>query len=233
MSICKVAGVQSELEVFEDRLTITPKGALGFLNHGLKGTKTIPFRSITAIQFKEVGGVTSGYIQFSLLGGIESRGGLFSAASDENTFMFSQEHDNANMAKIQAYIESRMGSSPAVQAVPSPVGVADELAKLAGLRDQDILSDEEFRAAKAKLMGGGAMTSAGEMPTSAPILEQFGHVEEQDAIDLENRRVGIGLALGTILMPFIFSWFTLRKGHSISSRIVAFGWLAVVVALSQ
>ena len=130
-----------------------------------------------------------------------------------------------------------MGSSPAVQVVPSPVGAADELTKLAGLRDQGILSDEEFQSAKARLMGGGATTSAGDMLTPIPIPQQFGHGEtvgEPDTSDPKNRRVSIRLAVGTVLLPFIFSWFTLRKGHSTSSRIVAFGWLAVVaVALSQ
>jgi len=52
MIVCKILGVDTDLEVFEDKLTITPKGVLGFLNKGLKGIKTIPFTSITAVQHK-------------------------------------------------------------------------------------------------------------------------------------------------------------------------------------
>ena len=37
---------------------------------------------------------------------------------------------------------------------PSPVSVADELAKLAHLRDAGILTDDEFANAKARLLGG-------------------------------------------------------------------------------
>ena len=36
-----IRGVQDVLEVFDDKLMITPKGLLGFLNKGLKGTKEI------------------------------------------------------------------------------------------------------------------------------------------------------------------------------------------------
>ncbi|MBA2624505.1 MAG: SHOCT domain-containing protein, partial [Acidimicrobiia bacterium] len=35
-----------------------------------------------------------------------------------------------------------------------PVDVADQLRKLASLRDEGILSDEEFAAQKARLLGG-------------------------------------------------------------------------------
>lgn len=81
-------GVQDLLEVFEDRVTITPKGVLGFLNKGVKGTKEIPFTSIVAVQFKEAGTVFSGYLQFTIPGGNENTGGILAATKDENTFMF-------------------------------------------------------------------------------------------------------------------------------------------------
>lgn len=43
--------------------------------------------------------------------------------------------------------------APAVAHQSAPVDVADQLMKLATLRDQGILSDEEFAAQKAKLLG--------------------------------------------------------------------------------
>jgi len=153
MSIYKVKGVGGELEVFEDRLTITPKGVLGLMNKGLKGTKTIPFSSITAIQHKKAG-LTSGYLQFTLPGGNESRGGVFAAASDENTFMYSSASDNKLIEEIKAYIEERIRELKTPGATSTTSSVADELAKLAGLRDQGILTDEEFAKAKQRLLGG-------------------------------------------------------------------------------
>lgn len=44
----------------------------------------------------------------------------------------------------------------------------------------------------------------------------------------------IGLILlwvGILIMPYIFAWFTLNKRFSKQSRIVAFGWLAVVILI--
>ena len=39
------------------------------------------------------------------------------------------------------------------QATSSPGGIADEIQKLGAMKDQGLLTDEEFAAAKAKLLG--------------------------------------------------------------------------------
>lgn len=155
-SIHTMKGVQDLLEVFEDKVTITPKGILGFMNKGLKGTKTIPFSSISAIQFKEAGAVFSGYLQFTIPGGNESKGGVFSAASDENTFMFAEKKNNALAIQIKEYIEAKVQELHAPQATQSQsaTSLSDELQKLASLRDSGILSDQEFQSAKSRLISG-------------------------------------------------------------------------------
>src|SRR5688500_9311454 len=71
-----------EMRVFNDKVELTPKGVVGVLNRGLKSTKTITFVSITAIQHKRAG-FTVGYLQFSLHGGLESKGGVTAAVKDE------------------------------------------------------------------------------------------------------------------------------------------------------
>jgi len=43
------------------------------------------------------------------------------------------------------------------------------------------------------------------------------------------RKVGILLGIGIFVFPLIFAWFTLRKGHSTSSRVVAFVWLVLTL----
>jgi hypothetical protein len=43
------------------------------------------------------------------------------------------------------------------------------------------------------------------------------------------RSVSLLLVVGIIFVPFIFGWFTLRRGHSLASRVLAFGWMIVVV----
>jgi len=143
-------GVGGKLEVFDDKVCITPQGIMGFLNKGLKGTKTIPYHSISGIQFK-ASGLTNGYIQFTIPGSNESQGGLFAAASDENTFMFSGQNDLAS--KIKSHIEHKVMELRRPQRATPPSSVADELQKLATLKAQGILSDEEFLAAKQRLIG--------------------------------------------------------------------------------
>lgn len=45
-----------------------------------------------------------------------------------------------------------LGSAPPLQGTAGTIGVADELAKLADLRDKHIISEEEFQVQKAKLL---------------------------------------------------------------------------------
>ena len=153
MSVYKITGVGGELEVFEDKLTIAPKGILGALNKGLKGTKTIPFTSITAVQHKKAG-LTSGYLQFTLPGGNESRGGVLAAASDENTFMYSKAADNARIEEVKSYIERRVQEFRSGSTLHSSDGIADQIAKLAKLKEQGLLTDDEFSKAKRRLIEG-------------------------------------------------------------------------------
>lgn len=40
-----------------------------------------------------------------------------------------------------------------------------------------------------------------------------------------DRKVGPLLGIGILFLPIVFSWFTLRWGHTTLSRAVAFGWL--------
>ncbi|GEM_PF-2643223 len=51
------------------------------------------------------------------------------------------------------------------------------------------------------------------------------------------KKIGLGMALGIISLPWIFSWLTLRRGYSMSMRVVAFSWglagLAIIIAIPQ
>ncbi len=149
----KIAGVDGDLEVFDDYLTITPRGVLGFLNKGIKGSKRIPFTSITAVQHKKAG-FTSGYLQFTLPGGVESQRGVFAAVKDENTFMYRPAVE-AQVQEALAFIEAarrRPAATHVVAASGAASSVADELVKLASLRDRGLLTAEEFETQKGRLL---------------------------------------------------------------------------------
>ena len=150
--VYSLKGKQDLLEVYEDRVAITPKGVLGFMNKGLKGTKEIPFDSITAIQFKEASGIFNGFLQFTIGGGNESKGGLFAATRDENTFMFAGVKNNPFVTEIKAYVDRAISKLKSPQVSSSALSLSDELRKLGELRNEGILSEEEFTVAKRRLL---------------------------------------------------------------------------------
>jgi hypothetical protein len=139
------------LEVFEDTVTITPKGFRGFLTKGFAGTRTILISSIAAVQFRKAGLITSGYIRFTLPGAIESRR-LIAAQNDENTFVFVLGQNDL-ATKIKDYIETRMESVRTAPPTAPVGGLSEELQKLAEMRERGILSEEEFASAKKRLLG--------------------------------------------------------------------------------
>lgn len=148
----EMVGVQDTLRVFRDRISIAPRGVLGFLNKGLLGTKEIPYRSITAIQAKEAGPMLNGFLQFSISGGSGGKDGFLATVSEENTFRFRGSENNALAAQIKGFIQyeiDRLHSAQQTSRVPS---ISEELSRLAALRSEGILSDDEFSLLKKRLL---------------------------------------------------------------------------------
>lgn len=153
--VYEIKGSGDILVVYEDRLTITPFGVIGFLGKGIKGTKTIPFTSITSIEMKEAG-FLSGYLQFGTPDASSNRGGLIAASHDENTFMFNNTSGfNEKVRSIKSYVESRIRDikNEKVDSASGKESLGDQIVKLAELHQRGLLSDEEFKSAKAKLIG--------------------------------------------------------------------------------
>ena len=164
-AVYSMKGVNVLLEVYEDKIAITPKGIMGLLNKGIigSGTKEIPYTSIVAVKFKEAG-VFNGHIQFIIPGGSESKGGIFATtkiansmrSSDENTFMYAFDllgKNNAMAREIKNYIDGALRKARSPQTSVPVTNLSDELQNLARLKEQGILSEEEFQAAKRKLIG--------------------------------------------------------------------------------
>ncbi len=156
------------VELLDDGLVIRRKGVASFLSQGLQGEKRIPFSSITSIQFKEPG-ITTGYIQFGLLGGVEKRGGVFDATKDENTVLFVSTA-LGNFRRLREIVESKIGQAHRTPgpSIVSSATYAEELTRLADLRDRGVLSDEEFGDEKARL----------QSQRNSPVAQ---HVRQSDA----------------------------------------------------
>lgn len=102
-----VEGINGQIELSYSKIDITRREVKSFLSHGFDGTKTIFLRQLTALQFKEAGNVTNGYIQFIFPGSLEDKGGLFSATRDENTVMFTKAQQ-PKFEELKEHIIARM-----------------------------------------------------------------------------------------------------------------------------
>ena len=145
------SSVGDGLKVYEDRIVISHSGVLNFFAMGIKGDKTIYYNDLTAVQFKKAGW-TAGHIQFSLLGGRESVGGVLAASSDENTITINlNENDTAE--KMVAYIQEKIKEARQPKVATAATSSADEIMKLKNLLDMGIITQEEFDAKKKQLLG--------------------------------------------------------------------------------
>ena len=127
-------------------IRITRKGKMNAYNHGLFGEKTINIEDITAIQLREPG-FWPGYLQFTLRGAIEGTRGVSSATTDENTITFGpSETQYAHV--IKTYVEKRLRMKS-----KNDSNVADTLLAYKKLLDEEIITQEEFDAKKAQLLG--------------------------------------------------------------------------------
>jgi hypothetical protein len=140
-------GIGDVLELYEHKITIKRTGFANFLTKGLQGDKDIFLNQLTSIQFKKASAFVSGYLKFGVLGGTEGKRGIFEAAGDENTVMFTARQEPA-FEKIRLELEMKLGE----RAVGSSVGSYDDLEKLAGLRDRGIITEEEFASKKKQLL---------------------------------------------------------------------------------
>lgn len=143
-------------------VTITRRGFLARTTVG-KGEKRIHISQISSVQWKPAGPFVNGFIQFSAAGGNERRSKFgsqtTSAVNDENSVLFTTRQ-RAAFEDLRAAVEAAIanhhtpGALAAPAGPPPPASVADELAKLAALRDQGALTETEFQQQKTRLLGG-------------------------------------------------------------------------------
>jgi hypothetical protein len=146
-------GYNGKIIVRAQSVVISHKGAVALLvGQGLRGDKEIPLEEITAIQLKNAG-MTAGYMQIAYKGSVESKGGVFSAAKDENSVNF-YKGAQKDFERAKHLIEDRRRALLAAAAAPShTLSPAEELARFAQLHRDGVLTDEEFAAKKKQLLG--------------------------------------------------------------------------------
>ncbi|MEX3745005.1 MULTISPECIES: DUF4429 domain-containing protein [Lysinibacillus] len=137
--------------VDDHNVKIQPKGFSNFINKGgSKGEKSIPIKSITAIQFKEPR-LTTGYVQFAYSGSSETKGGTMAAVKDENTITFVKKELKQAREMVDLIESKRQNES--TPSKNTSVSAADEILKMKELLDVGILTQDEFNAKKKQLLG--------------------------------------------------------------------------------
>ena len=155
----QVRGAQRLLDVYEDRVVLTQlQNFRAFMtNDYFKGEKSIPFSSMTSIQFKEASSMILGYIQFEVPGVNNS-----SNFGSENSWTY-YDRDNALARQIYEYCHKRMmecrsGVQPQnTQSEPRPApakqdDIPDQILKYKKLLDAGAITQEEYDAKKKELL---------------------------------------------------------------------------------
>ena len=152
--IYEVSCAGNTLRVYEDCVSFTPKGMLGFFSRGVAGERKIFYKDIASIQFKDSSQLLSGFIEFYVIGHLTKQGGgLFAGTSNENRFTFYHKFLPL-MYEIKDYVQSKINSINNQQTtVINPTSGTDELRKFKQLLDEGIISQEEFDTKKKQILG--------------------------------------------------------------------------------
>lgn len=142
-------GRNGQVELYDNRVEIKREGLKSILFYGslTKGTKTIYLQDITGVEIKTrihrwIHPVYSTW-------GFEKTGGGVSSTNDENTVTFDGEKEYKIALKIKERIEKlKSGTS----STPT-ISVVDEIKKASELVESGILTEEEFKKLKKKLIG--------------------------------------------------------------------------------
>jgi hypothetical protein len=156
--LLEAKGINGQILLLPTKIRIKRKGLLALGTLGVQGDKEIYIDQISSIQLKG-SGVTSGYIRFSFIGGQESKVGIFDTTRDENAVVFGKKQQPAFEAIKQA-VEQKMHEirsgrmQQPVQQTPQQAqpDIPQQIQKLAQLKDQGILTEEEFNRKKSELL---------------------------------------------------------------------------------
>jgi hypothetical protein len=134
------SGRNARVTLYRDRIERIKPRAFGSLSKASQDMEVTPIKSVTSVQAKK--------------DNIRTKVTVYASG---NTIEFRFGHSEANRFKtaiMDLILGAKDAPPPATAVAAAPVvDVADQLEKFAKLRDQGILSEEEFQAQKQKLLG--------------------------------------------------------------------------------
>ena len=135
-------GTNGVVAIDGDWLTIQRKGA---------ADRRIPLASVTAVEVRQARVFTNGFIRFTVPGSPEFRGGVQRAMRDENAVTF-RRGQSKGFNMIRAAVEQSITAHAGTPTGANEPDIPDQIKKLDELRDQKLITDEEFDAKKAELL---------------------------------------------------------------------------------
>jgi len=147
----RAKGINGQIAFDGAIVTITREGFMGRTTHG-RSAKSLAAKSIGSVQYKRATSLVNGWVQFSVSGESAIRERLGSKhqdlSKDENAILF-RKSALADFDAVVAAIREAQGAFSVGAAIPD---AADQIGKLAALRDSGVLTEEEFAAKKAELL---------------------------------------------------------------------------------
>ncbi len=135
------SGVDMSIDVYDDKVEIKPKkGLMGFLNG--QGSETIMIKNITSVEVRECSFINGGHLIISANGTSKENKIDFGGFGDRKSM-------NASANSIKSFLINKMNEKVQPKSESSTL---DELEKLSKLKDSGVISDDEFKTAKIKLL---------------------------------------------------------------------------------
>jgi len=150
--LLEIKGRNGTLIVTENKIIIKRKGLVALLNKGSASDKEIPIKNISAIEYFKGNILLNGKMQFSVSGEVatlQSKPGGF----EENTIIFLKKQ-SSDFLKAKKMIEDlREKLEQNSNTVINQISSADELKKFLELKEQGIITEEEYNSKKKELLG--------------------------------------------------------------------------------
>ncbi len=141
-------GVNGRVRYREGGVVIERVGATAFRFHSKRAPIYLPFNQMGSVTFKEPRMIFSGFIAF----GTDPNLPGFDKHRDPLTVIFNWNHW-ADFSALNKIVQAEVEALAFRPVRGKPMGVADELSKLTRLRQQGVITDQEFAIQKAKLLG--------------------------------------------------------------------------------
>jgi hypothetical protein len=154
--LMRASGTNGQVELFPNKVRLRREGVIQTLWRYKWGDKEILLNQISSIQFKQPSPALGypGYIRFGF-SGADQMSGIRDIYKDANAVTFNLFQQN-NFIRIKAAIEQRISEIKypieRPQQVSQPIDFAGQIQKLAELRAQGIVTEEEFQSKKRELL---------------------------------------------------------------------------------